>query len=317
VGRADPLVLGAGPTGLVAAYLLDATFAVGERVGGSELWRYAPVVLRRNAETEELLADLDLPYRTRVARVGFVGDDGVRDSAGALDRLEYFRRTRGVEPSSPVAVPRNFLPEHEVPTFDLSVAELVQALLRFVDVVPARIRGIAIEGDDLGRKIPRVRVVYGETELLSRRVVNTLPAPEFDRLLLGRDKLKHFRPTPNEWRVGRKSFHRVALGSVAEVVRDAAAKYDHLYVVALDRERYPYDRVNFVRESGEHLAVLETNGVINHAWATHGTLTGDFLPLGTSRDPVEFGGAVRHLGRLARWRADVRIHDVVKELYDA
>ncbi|MHC4574032.1 MAG: hypothetical protein ACYS76_07855 [Planctomycetota bacterium] len=311
-----PLVLGAGPTGLVAAYLLDATLAIGEKVGGGNLRRYAPMIFRRTDATEEFLADLDLPFEPRIGRIGYLGDDGVRTEANEVDRLEYFRRSRGFES----AVPRKFLTETEVPTFDVSLDELVEALLGLVEVRRSVIRGIAIEGDGLGRKAPKVRIVCDDFELLSGRVVNTLPAPEFDRLLLGREKLRHFRPSPNEWRAGRKTFHRVALDAVDEVLRCAhAAGYDHLYVVARDRARYPFDRVNFVRETGEVLAVLEFDGgeLPAGAWATHGALTGDFLPLGTARDPVEFGGSVRHLGRLARWRSDVRLHHVVEEIYDA
>lgn len=318
--RLIDLVLGAGPVGLIAAYLRGG-LCVGLKVGGGDLRRYAPTFLWRTEATEVLLTELDLPWEPRTVRFGYLGDAGVLTTFGERDRLEYYRRSRGIAPDAPVGVPRSVMSgglSGEIPTFNVSVEELVEALLGQVEVVQAEVKAIGFEGDGLGRRVPKVRVVLDKSELLNKIVVNTLPAPVFDRLLVGVDRMKHFRPTHAEWKAGVKTFHRWRVSAMDELIRTAFEEgYAYLYVVSKDRERYPFDRVTFVKEGGEQLAVLEYNweGPMN-VKPTHGLISGAFQVLGPSRDPVEFGGAVRHVGRLARWRHDVRLHDVVSEMYD-
>jgi hypothetical protein len=314
ISRSIDLVLGAGPIGLVAAYLRDG-LCVGAEVGGGDLRRYAPTFLWRTAATERLLQELGLPREPRTVRFGYLGDTGVKLTYDQLDRLEYYRRSRGIESDAPVEVPRSVMSGGQpgvVETFDLEVDELVEVLLRSVEVCRSEIRAIGVEGDDLGRKIPKIRVVCEGFELLSNRVTNTLPAPVFDHLLVGRERMKHFRPTPCEWLAGTKTFQRIDLDELDPAIVSAAERgFAYLYVVSRDRARYPFDRVSFHRG---RVASLEFNHP--HVLDARDVLSGPFQVLGPSRDPIEFGGAVRHVGRFARWRHDVRLHDVVEELYD-
>jgi hypothetical protein len=314
----DRVVLGAGPVGLVAAYVLEADACVGSEVGGSDLRRFAPTFLWRTEATEQLLADLDLHYEGRTVRFGYLGDDGPKPDFDEAERLEYFRRSRGLDPGAPVEVPDSAMSSGmrgEIPTFDLSVDDLVRALLGRVEVTRGVVTVVEFEDRaDGGRRIPRVRVALrGGAELRARRVVNTIPAPAFDALC--RYEGGSFRKTPRTWGAGPKTFLRLPLELCGPVLNEAAAEFAFVYVVSSDRLRFPYDRVNFP-PPGE--AVLEFN--LEDPAELPGELERFSARLqieGAVRDPVEFGGAVWHVGRLARWSHAVRIHDVVEELYDA
>jgi hypothetical protein len=311
----DLLVLGAGPVGLVAAYVLEADACVGAEVGGSDLRRFAPTFLWRTEATEQLLADLDIFWTARTVRFGYLGDDGPRGEFSEEERLEYIRRSRGIEP---VEVPPSAMSSGmrgEIQTFDLSVDDLVSALLDRVEVT----RGVAtaVEFEDRadgGRRIPRVRLALrGGAELWARRLVNTIPASAFDALC--RYEGGSFRKTPRRWEAGSKSFLRLPLELCDPVLAAAAEEFAFVYVVSSDRIRFPYDRVNFPTPTE---AVLEFNGdPPNEVVGEIECFSGRLQIRGAVRDPVEFGGAVWHVGRLARWSHAIRIHDVAEELYDA
>lgn len=313
----DRVVLGAGPVGLVAAYVLEADVCVGEELGGSRLRRFAPTFLWRTEATEQLLADLDLFWTGRTVRFGYLGDGGPKEDFSEAERLEYYRRSRALEPGAPVEVPDSAMSSGmrgEIPTFDLSIDDLVRALLDRVEVKRGVATVLEIEDRaDGGRRIPRVRVALrGGAELRARALVNTIPAPAFDALC--RHEGGSFRKTPRRWDAGLKTFVRLPLELCGPVLNEAARELAFAYVVSSDRLRFPYDRVNF--PPGE--AVLEFNGDAPAELPGElERLSGRLQIRGAVRDPVEFGGAVWHVGRLARWSHAVRIHDVVEELYDA
>jgi hypothetical protein len=310
----ESIVLGAGPVGLVAAYLLDVE-CVGEEPGGSSLRRYAPTYLWRTEATEQLLLDLDVPFEPTIERFGYLGDEGPKGDFTEEERIEYYRRSRGLAAGAPVEVPRSAMSSGaagEIETFDVSVDELVEALLARVEVVKARAIALEVEDDGKGRRVPRIHVSLSNgRELLTRELVNTLPAPVFDDLVVYRGG--SFRATPGTWEAGEKTFVRAPLEVCGDVLSRARNEFGfrYVYVVSADRIRFPYDRVNFVGAD----AILEFNG---EAYPDVGEVvaSGPFQVKGESRDPVEYGGAVRHLGRLARWSHSIRIHDVVGELYD-
>jgi hypothetical protein len=97
----ESIVLGAGPVGLVAAYLLDVE-CVGEEPGGSSLRRYAPTYLWRTEATEQLLLDLDVPFEPTIERFGYLGDEGPKGDFTEEERIEYYRRSRGLAAGAPV-----------------------------------------------------------------------------------------------------------------------------------------------------------------------------------------------------------------------
>lgn len=314
----DRVVLGAGPVGLISAYLLGADATVAEAVGGTGLRRFAPVFLWRTPDTEALLDDLGLPASPRTVRVGYLGDTGVAEECSEADRVEYYRRSRGLPPGAPVEVPRSAMSSgsDRIETFDIDVDEVVEALSHHVQVTLGRVTVVEIRRTD-GRRIPKVRIaVSGGREFWTRRLVNTLPAPVFDAVVRHEDE--HNRAAAREWPAGRKTFVRVPIAAVSAELRRARDELDlsYLYVVSPDRARFAYDRVTFL----DDVAVLEFNREdavpAGGDWEGLERFSGRLQVTGAARDPVEYGGAVWHVGRLARWAHSIRLHNVVEDLYE-
>jgi hypothetical protein len=312
----DCVVLGAGPTGLVAAYLLEADVVVAERFGGSDIRTFAPVFLRRTRATETLLDELGIPAEPVAVRLGFLGDDGAKGEVGESEATEYLRRARGLDPGAPVEVPTSISLETEVATFDVGVDDLVDALRHHVEAIVGEVRVVEVRRTD-GRTVPRVRVaVSGGRELWTRQLVNTLPAPTFDAVRRHEDAWN--RAATRDWPAPETTFVRVPIAAVSGELRRARDELglSVLRVVSPDRARYAYDRVTFVGGA----AVLEFNRPesvpTGGDWGALERVSGRFSPLGPSRDPVEYAGTVWHLGRLARWSRSISIADVVEDLYE-
>jgi hypothetical protein len=314
----DRVVIGAGPIGLVAAYILDVDAVVAERPGGSDLRRFAPTYLWRSEATETLLDDLGLPAEPRIVRFGYLGDDGIQEEFSDEDRIEYYRRSRGIDPGAPVEVPTSAMSSAmmgEIETFDVSVDDVVAALLHHVDVTVGRVLAVEVSRTD-GRTTPRLRIaISGEREIWAERVVNTLPAPVWDSVVRHDDG--HHRAAAREWPTGVKTFLRIpaaALSGELRKGRDDGLSF--VYVVSSDRVRYMYDRVNFVDDD----AILEFNRPeavpTGGDWDRLERYVVRVQVRGPGRDPVEYAGAVWHLGRFARWLNSIRIHDVLRDLYE-
>lgn len=312
------VVLGAGPIGLVAAHLLEADVVVADRVGGSGIRRFAPTFLWRTRATERLLAELEIPANPRVVRFGYLDENGVRATFEGSDLLEYYRRSRGIDPGEPVDVPGSAMSSGSsgaIETFDVSVDDLVAALLRRVEVTVGAVNVVEITRSD-GRMVPKVRVaVENGREFWTRQLVNTLPAPVFDSVVTHRDV--YFRAARREWPVVEKTFVRVPFEAVVGELRRARDELGlaYVYVVSPDRDLFAYDRVTFL----DDVAVLEFNRPesvpVGAEWEGFERFSARLQIRGASRDPVEYAGTVWHVGRLARWSHSIRIHDVVEELY--
>jgi hypothetical protein len=315
----DRIVLGAGPVGLVSSYLLGADLTVAEAVGGTGLRRFAPTFLWRTPETEALLDELGLPAEPRTVRFGYLADDGVREEFSDAERVEYFRRSRGLPAGAPVEVPESAMSSGSsgrIETFEISVDDVVGALSHHVEVTLGRVLAVEVRRTD-GRRVPKVRVaVSGGREFWTRQLVNTLPAPAFDAV--SRHEDEHNRAAPREWPAGHKTFLRVPIEAVSAELRRARDELDlaYLYVVSPDRVRFAYDRVTFL----DDVAVLEFNREeavpTGGDWERLERFSGRLQVSGPSRDPVEYGGAVWHVGRLARWHHGIRIHSVVEDMYE-
>lgn len=315
----DSLVLGAGPVGLLTAYM-NSSPCVGEVLGGSSLRRLAPTFLWRTDATAALLAEVGIPFRRTVARIGYLGDDGVSDVFDEDGRVEYYRRSRGFDPDAPVVLPGSVMSSGsvgEIPTFDVSVDDLVATLSTQVEVRRGRVTSIRIADRESGRvKVPKVFVSTAEgMTYVPEVLLNTIPAPAFDVALeyVG----SNYRPVRRDWDAGRKTFVVVPVDALPAGVPDAT-EFVFVYVVASDRARYPFDRINFVTDDlGRRTAVLEYNGVEPPKLPGEmKRISGKFQIRGVSRDPIEFGGVVRHVGRFARWDHAVRLHDVVEDFYE-
>jgi hypothetical protein len=311
----DCVVLGAGPVGLVSAYLLEADAVVSETVGGTDLRRFAPIYLRRTPATENLLDDLGLPASPRTVLLGFLGDDGVRTTIGESERIEFIRRSRGLEPGAPVEVSSLAL-ETEVETFDVTVDDLVSAISHHVYVTVGRVLVVEIGRTD-GRTIPKVRVaISGGREFWTRQLVNTLPAPTFEGICRHEDAWN--RAASRNWPSFTSTFVRVPFAAVSGELRRARDELglSCLSVVSADRVRYAYDRVTFL----EDVAVLEFNRPesvpTGGDWEVLERFSGPISAVGPTRDPVEYAGTVWHVGRLARWSNSIRLDHVVEDLYE-
>lgn len=310
------VVLGAGPVGLVAAHLLRADACLGEKPGGGGAVRgVAPTYLWRTPSTERLLTELGLDWAPRVARFGWLLPGGrVADEANAADRAEYYRRSRGNWTQAFVEMSR--VPESVassgkrgfIETFDVTVDDLVRELLGRVEVFPAVVREVTRSGasEALVESSETARVFRADT------VVNTLPAPVWDAVA----------PTLAEpygrrrWEAGPKCW--VVGGAWDSRLVGERGEREFLYCA--DPE-VPFDRVTILRsEEPERRFSYEFNseappeGFLD---AVCGALAaaGRFQITGETRQMVEWGGLILHVGRLARWDHSIRLHDVTEEIY--
>lgn len=306
------LVLGAGPVGLLAARLLRAEAVVGAEVGGSATLRsLAPTFLWRTPWTERLVHDLGLLVDPTEVRFGWICPFGVKDAPDELDLEIYLSRSRGKGAARPPSLGSSGLPGR-LPTFNLGVDELVERLLDQVEVTRAEVLRIDFPED--GERV-HVELRDGAT-LESSAVVNTLPAPVWDRLTpaVGSIFERRVWPAGTKWFVTGDAY-RFDLAEEADDPRGRA----YLYV---SDPKLPFDRVKIRRwwSPGERFVyefnreppasfVAEVGGEL--AWS------GPAQVIGAPRDAYEWNGLVWHLGRLARWDHRVRLHDVTEEVYRA
>jgi len=299
------LVLGAGPVGLLAAYLLRVP-CVGEIFGGSVLLRrLAPSYLWESLALGRVLEDLGLSSEVEEVRFGFWTDSGVTSDPTPLERREYLRRS-GRDPSR---APRSAVSSGTpgvLRCFRTSVEELTRALERALTVRSEllRARVTSIAPWILQRRVDVE--LDGVSKLPVSEVVNTLPAPVFDSLTPA--KLERTWDAGPKWFLG-------AARAWADPVRDAAsAGLRYLYV---SNPRVPFDRVTFLPE-GEGF-VYEFNrdpaevlapGFCEDVFDTNFVGPLRLQVRGEPRSEVEYAGLVRHVGRFARWDHRIRLHDV-------
>lgn len=296
----DRLVLGAGPVGLLCAHLLRAP-CLGERPGGdAEVRRLVPTVLWYSPALAAILGDLGLPPEVEEVRFGFLGPRGLTQDVTPGERAEYLRRS-GRDPD---AAPTSAISSGALGVlagFRTTVDALCAALEARCDVRRGKVSGVL---PDLLEGRVRVQATCGEAVV--GEVVNTLPAPVFDGLLRGE------AGSGRAWEAGWKWL--VEGMSWADPLREA--RDVGLRWVYVTDPRIPFDRATFLPDGGfsyEFNAEPPT-------WfpeAVFGRAVVGPLPLqvrGEPRPALEFGGLVRHAGRMARWDHRIRLHSVVDEV---
>lgn len=325
------VVLGGGPVGLLAAYLMRADICLARDPGGdARLRALAPTYLWRTEATQRLLADLGILAVERTVLFGYLSEAGASLDVDDRGRAEYYRRSRSLPAGAEVVVPDSAMSSGRagaIDTYDLSVDDVVNALLMRVSVHRCAVLGVQIVEREQGRLRPKVRVAVDGTEsylasgpqhINASNLVNTLPAPVYDGLVIPFDGSRD-RPAVRTWEAYAKAFVKLPLSACPADLRLAYRSMDlaYLYVVSEDRRRHPYDRVAFRGDD----AVLEFNAetmdeVLELACGFgEPVASGRWQVRGAARDPVEHAGTVRHIGRLARWSHAVRLHDVVEEVY--
>lgn len=301
----NALVLGAGPVGLLSAYVLRVP-CVGERVGGcAEVRRLAPSVLWYLPALAGVLEGLGLPVDLEEVRFGFWGPRGVTSDVTPSERAEYLRRS-GRDPDAPTVSALSSGAAGSLLCFRTPVDALCDALARRVELYVGRVSAVSVNYFEKAWT-----VLLGSRELRASLLVNSLPAPAFDRLLGAGGGF------PRTWDAGSKWFVRgqSAWADPLRVARDAGLRW--LYVTD---PRIPFDRAT-VLPDGEGFA-YEFNSE-PPSWffgAVYGDVPLGPLPLqvyGEPRPAVEFWGLLRNVGRLARWDHRIRLHDVAEELLSA
>lgn len=293
----DTLVLGLGPVGLLTSYIKKVP-CVGEQLGGdARLRRLVPTVIWYSPATSGILQELELSQEVEEVRFGFWGPRGITQDVTPTERAEYLRRS-GRDPAAELTSAISSGASGSLLGYKVTVEELCAALGARCDVRVGKVSGILpdlLEG--------RVRVQATCGELLPDLLINTLPAPVFDKLLRG-----EFTTRP--WCAGSKWFiEGLSWSALLREARDSGLRW--LYV---SDPCVPFDRVTirphgFSYEFNSQPPTWFWDDVV-------GEVVGP-LPLQVLGDPraaIEFGGLVRHVGRMARWDHRIRIHNVVDEV---
>jgi len=312
------VVLGAGPVGLVAAAILRADLVIGDNVGGdSRLRELAPTYLWRTPATERLLKEVGGGgFRPRTVRFGWIAPGGeVVDRVPEELRAYYYRRSRGLKglktlvPDSAASSGRS----GGIETFDVSVDELVRRLEARVTIVPGRV----LEVTSSGAVEAFLRVQGLEEPVRATRVINTLPAPIWDSLTPEFTNTQGFRDR-REYSAGWKTWVVGKPFNVGIAKERRRGVREVLYNV---EPALLFDRVKFLCGPPARGCVYEFNsidaplGFCEAVEAVHVGPSARVQVLGDSREAEEWGGLVRHVGRMARWDHAIRIHDVAEELY--
>ena len=291
------IVLGAGPVGLIAAYLLRAS-CVGEVVGGARKLRsLSPTYLWATPGVDALIHSLGFAVKRCRVRFGWLTPAGIMDVPTPEDRARYVARSRGV--SLGKASYASSGRRGNLLTYDLSVEDLVAALRERVTVHRGTVERVVVGTGEIAVLMFEGRIYLRDS------VVNTLPAPVWNGLLQRRIR------TPLE--AGCKTFVSSEVAWDLRLVEESMlglARRRYLYV---SDPEVPFDRVmlrdghTYVYEFNKSMIpasfLREVDGRIEYSHC--GQVTGDVLPEG------EFGGRVVHLGRMARWDHSIRLHDVV------
>lgn len=293
------VVLGGGPVGLLAAHLLGAEACVSEVDAGPRLGAVAPHHLWRTPATEALLRDLGLATDPLDLRFGWLTDEGLRGTARDYDLAVYAARSRG-NPGRRVA--SDGLPG-VVRTFQTPLDSVLEALALRVRVIPGRVLRLMGTGDGA----THLSLAGSTAVVLTERVVNTIPAPAFDRLL-GFDRAR----AEARWPVGVKVF--VAGEPLPEVMAARAAGLAYAYVTRVD---LPFDRVTIPERGSVVYEFNDCAPLPAFLRSVRGRVVLEARLQVRGEPRPEFDEGVRHVGRMARWDHSLRLHDVVEALAGA
>jgi hypothetical protein len=296
------LVLGAGPVGLLCARVLGAP-CVGERPGGGDLLRWvAPSLIWANPRLEGILAGLSLKTGLRDVRFGFWGPRGIGSDVTKEERAEYLRRS-GRDPNAAPSSAMSSGKDGRIAAFKCTTESLTQALLDVVDVKVARVTSVELTAN---RARSVVRTTAGD--FTAGRIVNTLPAPVLDALLV----LRGFEPLPPVENARRKWF--ICGGAWSQYLREVVD--DGLEWLYVTDPRIPFDRVTFLEGN---VFSYEFNSE-PPSWFPE-TVSGKMVinglavqVTGPSRPLEAFAGSLLNFGRMARWDHRIRLHDVAEEV---
>lgn len=292
------IVLGGGPVGLVAAYINKADYCVTDRDPSAPVLRsWAPTYIWRSAATIRLLDSLGMSWKPRDVRVAFISRAGVAWEASAEDRVAYYARSRA---TSLVAseVPSSAMSDglECIETFDVGMDDLVKSLMLHVRI--RRATAIGVSGDST-HVVLDLKDDIGELRVHTTRLINTLPAPVFDKISGNR----HGR----EWPAVLKTF---VLGSPEMDLRGVHYAY-------VTDPTIPYDRVNVLPTGA---CVYEFNGsppdpeFISSVYGRV-VFSGEVQVIGEPRRLISDPRLpIIHVGRFARWNRD-RLHDVAEQMY--
>lgn len=311
------VVLGAGPVGLAVASILHADCIVGEKLGGS--WRggrnclrnLAPTYLWRTPCVCDWLKSFGVDFEPSTVKFGWLVHGGLFSAPSDRDLLAYYYRSRDATFVSGIpdhVASSGKLGELEICDFDFD--DFVLNIVKRTEFVIGKITSVDVGDSDSNILI---EVSTSKNPIFANVVVNTLPALTWDKLLKRNGIPLKWR----NWNVGWKCFVRGEAWDIRLEKEYAKGRERRKYFYVSD-QHVPFDRVK-LRESDavNDRFVYEFNR-ITVPQGFEREVNGEVLfskrlqVKGRSRDELEWGGRVYHLGRMARWDPSIRIHDVVE-----
>lgn len=311
------VVFGAGPVGLAVASILRADCVIGEKLGGS--WRgginclrnLVPTYLWRTPRVCDWLKSLDVDFEPSTVKFGWLMYGGVSSEPSGQDLRAYYYRSRDATFVSGIpdhVASSGKLGELEICDFDFD--DFVLNIVKRTEFVIGKITSVDIGDSDSNIVI---NTSTSKNPIIADVVVNTLPAPTWDALL----KRNGIPLKLGNWNVGWKCFVRGEAWD--HRLEDEYARGEERRKFLYVSDPYvPFDRVK-IRESdveNDRFAYEFNRITVPRGFERH--VNGEFLFAerlqikSSSRDELDWGGRVYHLGRMARWDPSIRIHDVVE-----
>ncbi len=309
------VVLGAGPIGLITAYLLKADVVIGQKIGGDKLTRsISPNYLWRTESTKRLLKDLNIKWKARDIQFGWILPGERYERVPRLqDRRFYYNRSRNVNSNPKTFIPPSVASSGKVgviKSFDITIDHVINTIMLIKDF------------DILSSKVDAVKMLTPLSLLIDAAnvsnmistncVINTLPAYVWDKIFvsLPMREIRGWAAGPKCWVVGK---------AWSKKLQD---EYNHSFQKFLycADPKIPFDRVTFLNYqqpyqfSYEFNKYLPPDGFIEKV---DGELlkSGDFQLHGSPRESKWTDGCIYHIGRFARWDHSIRIHNAIEELY--
>ena len=309
------LVLGAGPAGLIAGYILRAP-VVGEVVGGqqAESLPLGPRIFEVTEDSIRLFESLGIDWQpiVREYRVGYsrVGDKTTAEVPDDNFRLDYYRKTRDPNAES---FPKSCLSGGRNSIFGIDLSLVVTELKKRVAVIPGIVH--YIDRTPRGYQVTCVTKADGYLRVSSNipceHLVSTIPLPSLVKTLN--------KPVELEQPKSKSTYFAWVYTSAFEVNPFSSDEGTFDYVYFADKS-IPFHRAT---KGGTDIACLEFESE-DRLEKFISSVTIDSIidtqeikgaQLTNKLDLQEFQG-VKLLGRYGTWNHGVKLEDVVKEVYE-
>lgn len=287
------IILGGGISGLLEAYFNPDAILISDQLGGQlkSNFQLGPKYLHVDESSKQFFKELNIAPPIRKIKIGFFYDDGLHSENTEENRKRYFKKTRSLSSEPYVSVMTGNLTEFD--SFDIDLEKIIEILKNRIknQIILEKITKI-----DLNKK----EIITEKNRYKYDNIISTIPLNIFLFLSNNSEIANHFISSPTTF-VFSKSLEHCPFEDFRE--------FDYVYVSepCFDFHRitkvsngvvfeYNYDTIKILK-SEEDRVVMKVGQLIQN----------------DVRIDIE---NVRFSGRYGSWKHDIKINNLLKQLYE-